>query len=149
MRYRERHSSPRPFHASFGAESSRRIHEAGRLLGCRFLLELFLPGARLKTVFSHPVGPLAGSGRPGLKPPPCPHCSPSVLFSPKCASAAPLRERCNDKSRICGRLHTSQAGKYPRNSLTPVLLAPQPYPRLRAEPQGERFNCLSSNPTRK
>lgn len=82
----------------------------------------------------------------GLKPSRCPHCSPSVLFS---VCAASLRERCNDKSRICGSLYTYQAGKYLRNSLNPVLLAPQPYPRLRAEPEGERFNCLYPNPTRK
>lgn len=35
----------------------------------------------LRNVFSHLVGLLAGSAAPGLKPPPCPHCSQSILFS--------------------------------------------------------------------
>lgn len=37
----------------------------------------------------------------------------------------------------------------PRNSLIPVPLTPQPYPHLKAEPEGKTFNCLYSNPTRK
>lgn len=113
---RQRHSSPHLFHASFWASDSRRIHEAGLRFGCRFWLEQLNSVSPLNGLTSTVIGRECGSPSPALKPLRCPFCSPTILFPPWSASAA-CEERGDDKSRICGKLHTCQGGKYPRNRL--------------------------------
>ena len=113
---RQRHSSQHLFHASFGASDSRRIHEAGLRVGCRFSLEKLLSESVINCLMSNVIGRLWGSPSSAPKPLGCPYCSPTILF-PLWSVSAAWEERCDDKSRICGKLHTCQGGKYPRNSL--------------------------------
>lgn len=126
----------------------RRIHEAGWVHGDRSSLDSLFFHARLEDVSSHPIGPLAGSDGPRLKPSTCPHCPscfiPTVEVRAQLPRGSALRW---SKSSLREATHLSgreKAEKQPRTA--PPRSQSRDLKQNREGREERRFTDLILNP---